>query len=257
MDPADSERTDTRAGAPDSVNEFPNTNAPPLEELRWLRSVIRNSLEIVKIVDTDGTLRYANPAFGRVLGYDPEKILGSNVLDYVHPDDLPRVTKETEKALARGGVVRNVLEYRFKHRDGSWRWMESSGTYLLDDPSVGGVVVNARDVTERREAEQRLREAEQRYRNLVERIPASAYVDPADGSNLSIYTSPQIEVITGYSVEEWMATDLWSERLHPEDRDRVLSCDDLAKATGEPLVRSTGLSPRMAAWSGCATRRPC
>ena len=115
-------------------------------------------MEIVKVVDLDGTLLYANAAFERILGYDPEEVVGTmNVLDYVHPDDLELVREETEKALAEGGTATNKVEYRFRHADGSWRWVESVGTYLSDDPAVGGVVVNVRDVTERRETEERLR----------------------------------------------------------------------------------------------------
>jgi len=71
---------------------------------------------MVTIVDPDGTLRYANPAWERVLGYDPEEAIGTmNVLDYVHPEDLSHVLEETEKALSEGGVATNEAEYRFKH----------------------------------------------------------------------------------------------------------------------------------------------
>ena len=63
----------------------------PGEDDRWLRSVVENSSEIVTIVDPDGTLRYANPAWERALGYDPDRAIGTmNVLDYVHPEDLPQ-----------------------------------------------------------------------------------------------------------------------------------------------------------------------
>jgi PAS domain S-box-containing protein len=142
---------------------------------------VEHSSEIVKIVDSDGTLRYVSPAFERVLGYDSEEAIGTmNVLDYVHPDDLPHVLEETEKALSEGGISTNKAEYRFRHKDGSWRWMESVGTYLLDDPQVGGVVVTSRDVTERKEAEDKLREAEERYRTLVEHLPAVTYIDEID-----------------------------------------------------------------------------
>jgi PAS domain S-box-containing protein len=73
------------------------------EDDRWLRSVLENSSEIMKIVDLDGTLRYANPAFGRVFGYDPDEVVGTmNVLDFVHEDDLQRVLDETEKAVNEG-----------------------------------------------------------------------------------------------------------------------------------------------------------
>jgi PAS domain S-box-containing protein len=101
--------------------------------------VVENSSEIVTIVDPDGTLRYANPAWERALGHDPEEAVGTmNVLDYVHPDDLSHVLEETEKALSEGGVVTNEAEYRCRHADDSWRWIESVRTYLLDDPAVGG-----------------------------------------------------------------------------------------------------------------------
>jgi PAS domain S-box-containing protein len=125
---------------------------------RWLRSIVENVMEIVKVVALDGTLLYANAAFERILGYDPEEAVGTmNVLDYVHPDDLKLVREETERALAEGDAATNKAEYRFRHADGSWRWVESVGTYLSDDPAIGGVVVTVRDVTERRESEERLR----------------------------------------------------------------------------------------------------
>jgi diguanylate cyclase (GGDEF)-like protein/PAS domain S-box-containing protein len=212
----------------------------PGEGDRWLRSVLENSSEIIKIIDPDGTLRYASPAFDRILGYDSEEAIGTmNVLDHVHPDDLPHVLEETEKALSEGGIATNKAEYRFLHKDGSWRWMESMGTYLVDDPAVGGVVVTSRDITERKEAEGRLREAEERYRTLVETVPAVTYTDRAVGSypDLAVYTSPQIEELVGYSVQEWLDPErvLWEERLHPEDRTWVLTADERSRASGEPF----------------------
>src|SRR5215217_8828442 len=120
------------------------------------------------MVGPDGTLRYANPAWQRVLGYDPKEEIGKiNVLEYVHPEDLPYILEETEKALSEGGIATNEAEYRFRHKDGSWRWVASVGTYLLDDPHVKGVVVQTRDVTGRKEAEERLVESERRFSSVV------------------------------------------------------------------------------------------
>ena len=73
----------------------------------WLRSTVEYSSENVTIVDLDGTLRYANPAFEQMLGYDAKEVVGEmNVLECVHPDDLPHVLEETEKALSAGASPR-------------------------------------------------------------------------------------------------------------------------------------------------------
>jgi diguanylate cyclase (GGDEF)-like protein/PAS domain S-box-containing protein len=131
---------------------------------------VRNSSEVVSIVDPDGTVRYANSAWEWVLGYDPQEAVGMNVLEHVHPEDLPHVLEETGKALAEEGVARNKAEYRFRHKDGSWRWLESVGTYLIDDPAVGGVMVSSRDVTDRKEAEERLQESEKLHRQRAREL---------------------------------------------------------------------------------------
>ena len=239
MDPSDRDKNDLGNGATHGGTDEPrHDNGTPGEDDRWLRSVVENSSEIVTIVDPDGTLRYASPAFGRKLGYDPEEVAGTmNVLDHVHPDELPHVLEETEKALSEGGITTNKAEYRFRHKDGSWRWLESVGTYLLDDPAVGGVVLTSRDVTERRQAEEALRDAEQRYRTLVEQIPAVTYIDPVDDPDTSLYTSPHIEEMLGYTPEEWQTKKLWPKRLHPDDRERVLAADKRFEAGGEEPFR--------------------
>jgi diguanylate cyclase (GGDEF)-like protein/PAS domain S-box-containing protein len=234
VEPSHRERNDLGNDAPRDANEPTQVHGP--QDDRWLRSVVENSSEIVAVVDPDGTLRYANPAWGQVLGYDPEEAIGKmNVLDHVHPEDLSHVLGETEETLADGGVVTNKVEFRFKHADGSWRWLESVGTYLLDDPAVGGVVFTSRDVTERKESEERLRRAEERYRTLVEQIPAVTYIDPVDDPDTSLYTSPQIEQMLGYTSEEWQNEKLWPKCLHPDDRERVLAADKRFEAGGEPF----------------------
>jgi PAS domain S-box-containing protein len=197
-------------GASHGADGPTHAKGPPGEDHRWLRSVVENSSEIVTVVDPDGTLRYASPAFGRVLGYDPEGAIGTtNVLDYVHPDDLPHVLEETEEALSKGGVTTNKAEYRFRHRDGSWRWLESVGTYLLDDPHVGGVVVTSRDVTERKEAEQALGRSEAEVFGILERITDAFF--SLDREWRFAYVNSQAEVLLNRRRE-----DLVGERVRED-----------------------------------------
>lgn len=214
MDRSGFDRNDIDNGVPDSAtssaDEAPQANGPFEGDYRWLRSVVQNSSEIVTIVDPDGTLRYASPAFERVLGYDPEEQVGTmNVLDYVHPDDLLLVLEETEAALSKGGVVTNKAQYRFRHQDGSWRWMESVGTYLLDDPAVSGVVVTSRDVTERKETEEALRRSEAEVFSILESITDAFF--SLDRELRFTYSNSQAAVLFGSTRE-----DLIGERIRED-----------------------------------------
>src|ERR687893_233432 len=99
-------------------------------------------------------------------------------------------------------------------------------------PAVRRAVREAEERTERRRAEEALGRSEERYRTLVEQIPAVTYIDPVDDPGTSLYTSPQIEGMLGYTPEEWIEGRLWYERLHPEDRERVLAADERFEAGG-------------------------
>jgi len=102
---------------------------------------------------------------------------------------------------------------------------------LLDDPTVSGVVVTSRDVTQRKEAERKLREAEQRYRTLIEQGPAVVYIQEIGSPDSAIYMSPQIETLTGYSPEECKDPALRWGMVHPEEREWLQAEDG---RTGEP-----------------------
>ena len=96
MDPSDHYRNELGNGAGGGDDGIRHVNGTSGQDDRWLRSVVEHSSEIVTVVDPDGTLRYANPAWGRAFGHDPEEAVGTmNVLDHVHPDDLGHVLEET------------------------------------------------------------------------------------------------------------------------------------------------------------------
>jgi diguanylate cyclase (GGDEF)-like protein/PAS domain S-box-containing protein len=121
----------------------------------YFRSLIENALDTITILSADGTIQYESPSVERVLGYAPEALIGTNVFEFLHPDDAQRV-RGVFGRVGKGQGLTSAVEFRFRHHDGSWRTLEAVGRNLLDDPSVGGIVVNARDVTQRREAEARL-----------------------------------------------------------------------------------------------------
>jgi diguanylate cyclase (GGDEF)-like protein/PAS domain S-box-containing protein len=220
VDPSDRDRNDPGNGATHGIDGPGHTNETPGVDYAWLRSVVENSSEIVTIVDPDGTLRYANPAWERVLGYDPEEAIGTmNVLDHVHPEDIAHVLEETEKALAEGGIITNEAEYRFRRKDGSWSWMESVSTYLLDDPTVGGVVVASRDITERRRVEAALRESEQRFRRSFRDSAIGMALVATDGRWLQVNRS--LCEMVGYPQEE-LLEKTFQDITHPDDLEKDL-----------------------------------
>ena len=211
-------------GAPYDADEPMLASPWPGGDYRWLRSVVENSSENVTIVDPDGTLRYASPAFGRMLGYDPKEAVGTmNVLDHVHPEDLPHVLEETEKALSEGGITSNRAEYRFRHADGSWRWVESVGTYLLGDPHVGGIVVQTRDVTDRKKAQERLADNERRFSAVISNAHAFAYRCLNEPGYPNEYASDYVLQLTGYAPEELLVggTVRFGDLIVEGDRQRV------------------------------------
>ncbi|HSH45057.1 MAG TPA: EAL domain-containing protein, partial [Longimicrobiales bacterium] len=122
---------------------------------RYFRSLIENAQDIITILDADGTISLESPSTARVLGYARDELVGRSVYDYIHPDDAGHVEEELRRISAVPGLALS-LEVRFRHGNGGWRLLEAIGKNLLEDPAVGGIVVNARDVTLRREAEDRL-----------------------------------------------------------------------------------------------------
>ncbi len=122
------------------------------------RALVRNSSDVVAIVGADGAIAYASPAVERVLGYRPDEVEGKGALDpeLVHPGDLARVGGLFADLLASPGATA-MGEVRARHKDGTWRHLEAVGTNLLGDPALGGVVMNYRDITERKEYEEQLR----------------------------------------------------------------------------------------------------
>jgi PAS domain S-box-containing protein len=129
--------------------------------VRWIRerrfrSLIEHSLDLIAVIDSEGILRFQSPSTATVLGYRPEELVGRSVLELIHPEDRPRALALFQEGLPVPRFT-STFEARVQHKDGSWRSLEARAYNLLDDPDVAGVIVSARDVTDRREAEQQLR----------------------------------------------------------------------------------------------------
>ncbi|MBB2947990.1 diguanylate cyclase (GGDEF)-like protein/PAS domain S-box-containing protein [Actinoplanes lutulentus] len=126
------------------------------EQRERFRALVQNTSDLTLVVDPLGKIDYASPAAERVLGLTPEQLLETNLYDRTHPDDLSAVNELSEQLAARPGHG-VTTQLRWRHADGTHRWLDVVSTDLRNNPSVGGVVLNARDATETRALHDELR----------------------------------------------------------------------------------------------------
>ncbi|MFA5366829.1 MAG: PAS domain S-box protein, partial [Dehalococcoidia bacterium] len=168
---------------------------------RYFRSLIENSSDGIMVLDRSGKILYESASCSRLLGYSEGERIGQVVFDPIHPDDM-HVLIDGMKRIDSDVVGRS--EVRARHKDGSWHSFEVSATSFLDDPAVGGVVVNLRDITERREAEAALKERDQLFKKLANNVPGMIYqfLRRPDGTYCAPFSTDSIKDILGCSPED-------------------------------------------------------
>jgi PAS domain S-box-containing protein len=144
------------------------------------RALIERSSDAISLLTPDGSVIYASPSTRRVTGYSAEELVGRNGFTLLHPEDLEDVRQQFTGILDQPGHFITV-EGRFRHADGTWRWVEATLTNLLADPAVGAVVCNYRDITQRKQGQERLLQSEERYRVLVEQAGVGMFVTDLQG----------------------------------------------------------------------------
>jgi two-component system cell cycle sensor histidine kinase/response regulator CckA len=170
------------------------------------RALIERSMDLTAVLDADGRIKYASPSVTRLLGYEPAELSGQVAFAWLHPDDQARTQEVFRVAVAdESRVIKE--EFRFRHKDGSWRAFEAVVSNLLDDPAVAGLVINSRDITDRRGSEEALRRSEADFRGLVEHAPLGIYRVAPDGRFLTV--NPALIKMLGYGgVEEMSRLDI-------------------------------------------------
>jgi PAS domain S-box-containing protein len=139
------------------------------ESERRFRALIEKSADAVSLVSADGMTLYTSPAGERIHGFALHERLVVPVWETIHPDDQVRAMTALRAVLA-APAASGAARFRWRHKDGSWRWIDATGTNLVDDPAVGAVVVNYRDVTEGVNAETALRHANARLAGALEEL---------------------------------------------------------------------------------------
>jgi PAS domain S-box-containing protein len=181
----------------------------------------------------EGIFLDVNDAYLRLSGFQRNEIIGRTATEMLFIDDKAR--KKWIKEFANTGFSMQSQDAAF---------ITSSGQQLQTIAFYEGIQVNGKDailsmfydITNQRRAESALKESESRYRALVEHIPAIFYMDDVDRDQTTLYISPQVEAITGYTPQEWTKDPcFWENHIHPDDRERILRKDALTAQTGKPF----------------------
>ena len=186
------------------------------------RSLVQHALDIIAILEADGTIRYINPAVEKTLGHKTEALIGTEIFDLVHPDETEQVSASFAEILQNPRTKRTSMKFRARDAGGFSHYIELVGTNLHDVPTVRGIVIYARDVTERELAEEILRESEEKFRLLAENAQDLIYLYRLSPTSGFQYVSPSATTITGYRPEEYYADpELLFKLVHEDDRHLV------------------------------------
>lgn len=181
------------------------------------RALIEHSADAIVLTDAQGIVTYTSPSLSNILGGDPQFWIGGNWLNRVHPDDVGAVA-ESFRELTQTPNASQTLEFRYRHSDESWLWLEVTGTNLLEEPNVQAIVGNVRDISARKTSEEKLAQSENRFRALIENNADAIVLVDAKGTVL--YGSPSAETVLGTPPRELIGKGAF-EGIHPDDAAKV------------------------------------
>jgi len=213
--------------------DVPADERTDLENSTDLLSIITNNMmDMIRLTDTHGKIIYASPSHRSVLGHSPDDRVGRSALELIHPDDIERVATTYMEALATSKPART--EYRVRHADGNYVWLETISNFLYDgDDRIIGGIFSSRDITDRKRVADALKESEERFRSIVEHSHEAILI--INDSFQFEYVNDELCTILGHSRDELLDTDF---RRFLDDETRAL-------VTGRYLQHQQGhLTPR-------------
>ena len=211
------------------------------------RTLIARSSDVVAVIDADLKITYISGAVEEILGYRDEELLGRAAIDLIHPDDVNEAIEAVVRTLGPPDEYPGnpePLELRLLHAEGHWVYLEALGTNLIDDSLVGGIVVNLRDISERRRIEATLRDAQVRFEEAFEHAPIGIGMCDVTGSFFRV--NPALCRMLGYSRAELLEHS-FADLTHPDD---LLNSVELHENAYQDVVDSYTIEKRYRRKSG-------
>ncbi|HEX2609147.1 MAG TPA: PAS domain S-box protein, partial [Flavisolibacter sp.] len=191
-------------------------------------TLVQNGNDFIGIIDEKGNYLFVTANLKEHLGFQPDDLIGKNALQLIHHDDVAMVTQALQDMQHRTTML--VGPFRFKDGFGNWRWMETTVTNHLANPAIGGLVINSRDITEKKQKEDELKRSEQQFKALVRN--SSDLIVIMDENARFNYVSENVSMVLGYQVEEMLGKNAL-DFINPEDIPKVASEIESLVANGK------------------------
>ncbi len=194
------------------------------------RAVVENSYDGILFCDANASISYRSPSYSRINGYEDEERIGHNGFETVHPDDLASVRKSWAQLLQHPETLLKA-EYRIRHKNGSWIWIETTVKNLLANPDVQEIVVTSHDITERKNAEEALRESEIKFRAVFENARDAIGISK---NGVHYYANPAYLKLFGHESNEKLAGTSILDSIAPSHQEQVKQ-NIRRRNAGEPV----------------------
>jgi PAS domain S-box-containing protein len=215
---------------------FKVTEQRLMESENCYRAIFENTGTATVIIEEDSTISMMNRECENLSGYSKEKVEGKKSwADFIVKEDLERLREYHRLRRSEPDRVPKSYEARMIDKQGDLRDILVTGSII---PGTKKGVASLLDITERKAIEKGLKESEAKFRALVEQIPNSViYMAALDESSTTLYVSPQINHILGYTQKEYKENpDIWSQRIHPDDYGRVIAELEYSRRTEQPFI---------------------